>query len=510
MSVIMNAPFNFSEAALTDIEDINSSFAKAKLKVMYTGANPNKTYFSKDAVIKALPSMKNVPIVCHWDTDEGMIGGHDVEVYLDKDGSPALRNLTEPCGVVPEHYTSYFAVESDDKGVEHEYLYIDDLIMWKRQDVFKHIVNDLGGKVSHSMEIIVHDMETMENGTIDIKNFEFTALCLLEADTPCFSGSELEVYSTQGFKAKMEQMMKELRESYIGSDNIEGGDVKLQEKNELAAKYGIDPAALDFSMEDFSVEELTQKFEAIKAKQDVPENTAEQDYTLASVTREALMNAVETAKTIDRWGDTHPMYLYRDYDPEKGEVYAEEWTTWKLYGFKYTMNGDAPVIDFESKTPKKYEIVDFEGEEQPNRIAEFFSAVYDDIDKKLAAGSEWESKYTAAQTELDNANAELAELREYKAGIEAAADKAAKDELLGKFSDLAGVEEFAKLSADAGSYSVEDLEEKCYAIRGRNMVFSKKAIKSPKIMVDANNTDDDPNEPYNGIVVKYGKNKDNK
>ena len=145
----------FDDASITNLEDINPSFASGNLKVMYTGENPNGTNFSKEVIEAALPTIRNVPIVAHYDAEENEIGSHDMEVVADKEGNLRLRNLTEPCGVVPESAEATFTVENDDNGVAHEYLNISPVILWKRQEVYRHIVDDLEGRVDHSMEINV-------------------------------------------------------------------------------------------------------------------------------------------------------------------------------------------------------------------------------------------------------------------------------------------------------------------------------------------------------------------
>ena len=57
--------YEFSGASVSDIKEINSSFASGSLKVMYLGANRNGSFFSIESVEKAVPTVHNVPIVCH-------------------------------------------------------------------------------------------------------------------------------------------------------------------------------------------------------------------------------------------------------------------------------------------------------------------------------------------------------------------------------------------------------------------------------------------------------------
>ena len=57
------------------------------------------------------------------------------------------------------------------------------------------------------------------------------------------------------------------------------------------------------------------------------------------------------------------------------------------------------------------------------------------------------------------------------------------DDVFAQFEDLVGVEAFETLRENCMEYDVDVLEEKCYAIRGRNGTSAKFAIenKAPKL-----------------------------
>lgn len=511
----------FDNALIYNIEDINSSFAKGSLKVMYVGANRNGSYISKDTVQAALPSLYNVPIVCHWDYESGEIGSHDVELVQDDRGL-RLRNLTEPCGVVPEHATFSFQVDIDEDGNEHEYLVIDGVILWKRQDVYLHIMDDLGGRVDHSMEITVtesaHDDAT---GLFVIKAFEFTALCLLEAAEPCFQGSELELFSVDHFKQKTAEMMAELREMYakinpspekVDINNkknyTEGGEV-LEEKISLAAEYGITIDDLDFAVDDFSMEELREKFAEIK------EENERKAFELAGQLMEEIRSAL-AEETVEReWGPM-PRYWFVDYDPDKGEVYAHDEADWYLYGFAYSMNGDHVVIDFDSKKRMKFAIVEFDEGEQASPFGAAFEMIAEkyrqndtDWNSKFSEASEKIEQMTASINEMTESLSELESLREYKLNTEAAIADAQRADVLSKFTELVGIEEFDQLSGNCSEFTAEELEEKCFAIRGRNIQQLKFSVepKVSKIKIDKVRPADNDPEPYGDLFVKYGRDK---
>lgn len=502
--------YEFSGASVSDIKEINSSFASGSLKVMYLGANRNGSFFSRESVEKALPTLHNVPIVCHWDDEAGEIGGHDVEVVASEDGSLRLKNLTEPCGVVPEHAQFRFVEEEDDEGVSHVYLEIDGVLLWKRQDVYRHIIDDLGGKVKHSMEITVIDGAVDSSGYYNVHNFEFTALCLLENCEPCFQGSELELFSARNFKNRMEEMMCDLKEYMKQFDTpngvedkhlTEGGEEALEEKMELVAKYGIDIDTLDFCIDDYTVEELEKKFNEMKNPDGANGSNAE-NFELTSNLFEEIRAALSAETVTREWGVSE-RYCYVDCDLTASEVYVWDTEDWLLYGLPYAMNGDKVSIDFACKKRKKYAIVDFDEGEQDSPFASMFKL----LEEKAHNAVELEEKYTAASEQVASMESELAELRKFRDETKESELKSQRKAIFARFEDLNGIEAFENLKSNCDSYSLEDLEEKCYAIRGRHGTTAKFSAEpgQVKIVVPQNTKDDFASEPYGGIVEKYSK-----
>ena len=541
----------FDDAAINDIEDINPSFAKGSLWVMYTGQNPNGTDFSKEVIENALPTIKNIPIVAHYDKEENEIGSHDVEIVADKEGNFRIRNLTEPCGVVPESATAEFRTKTDYAGIQHEYLVIEPVILWKRQEVYNHIIDDLGGKVDHSMEINVtayHKEKGSKVLTVD--NFEFQALCLLESAAPCFSGSELELYAATNFKTKMAEMMAEFKETFsLNTDSInalnkeidieknvytKGGDEKLEDKLALITKYGLKAEDLDFSIDEYSVEELEEKLKEMKFDDEPTDNTPEEEtppedtgsdgsanedpseepsddpaqedednqsegeqeedtdesiegnqrarrsnFELSELTNTVLRQAlyVGGGEIEYPWGK-EPRYWMQEYDEAAGMVYAMDGVDRNVYGFAYTKVGDNVAINWDSKKRMKIAYVEFnEGDNQA--MSETFS--------------HFDNKYQET----------ISELVEFKLGIEREAANVARKEVLDKFSDLGEYDVFNDLVDHASDYSPEDLEEKCYALRGKLGVVMKfsRDENTPKIKIVK---EEFSKEPYGGLFVQYG------
>ena len=528
----------FDDASLSDITDLNASFATGKLRVMYTGENRNGSAFSPEVVENALPTLRNIPIVAHYDIDANSIGSHDVGLVRDENGI-RFRNLTEPCGVVPESAEACFAEEADEGGVTHNYLKIEPVILWKRQEVFRHITEDLDGKVDHSMEVSIHAFhKDKDSDVLVVDDFSFEALCLLESAEPCFEGSELELFSTEDFRTKMEQMMGELRETFsetcnhmvnppTGEIDIEGnhtneeGGRVLDEKLALLEEFQMSAEELDFSIDDFSVEELREKFEAIReaaASADVPEADGASEpaeFELSCNMRKVICDALQERKVQKPWGE-EPAFLFEDFDPDAGMVYAICTASWNLFGLPYRMEGDSVVVDFDAARRMKLAYVEFDEGEEVGEEAGMFSAVED---KFLNACEENRKEVEELTEKFDNLNQELTELKEstadieelrtFRANAEAEAEAQARCEVFSKFEDLNGNEAFEALRADSAGLGLDELEEKCYAIRGKIGTPAKFAVKekTPKLRVMTNGKAGTA-EPYGGLFLEYGKSED--
>ncbi len=503
-------------SSLSSLCEINSSFDTGVLRIAYTGANRNGSFISKETFERCIETLYNCPIVCHYDRETDSIGGHDMELVSGEDGSMRLVNMTIPIGVIPESSKYFWSVVEEEDGTEHEYLCADVLI-WKRQEAYRKIKED--GITAHSMELTVKD-GVMEGGLFVIKDFEFTAFCLLgDEHEPCFESSALGLFSYDEMKKQMADMMSDLKNEFslvvppVGDNDkhpqnhpMEGGEKVLNEKLALVAEYGLEVENLEFSIEDLTLEELREKFEAMKPAEPAVDPVVDEpvepkaDFALAGQIRDEIYNALSAEKIECCWGEM-TRYHYVDHDHEALQVYCYDAEDWKLYGFAYSMNGDNVVIDFESKKRMKFAIVDFDEGEQPAP----FAGVFEEITKQYTANdTQWSEKYQTASDTITSMENELGTLRQFKTDTEAATLAAAQEEVFAQFEDLVGVEEFDALREHCAEYELDALEEKCYAIRGRKGTTAKFTTESkpPKLMVDK--TTPVSNDPYGGLFARYG------
>lgn len=497
----MSIVFSSGISALTEY---NSSFDSGILRVCYTGKNRNNSFISKETFERCISSIYNCPIVCRYDRETDTIGSHDMELVTDDEGGMRIVNVTHPVGVVPESAKYWWEEIEDDSGM-HEYLCVD-VLLWKRQEAYKKIKED--GITDESMEISVKEGE-MIDGVYVIKRFEFTAFCLLGTVQPCYESASLEVFSHDDFKAQLAEMMQEFKKTFsiataTADDDIhpqnysEGGEEVLEQKKALAAEYGLDIDTLDFSIEDLSLDELKEKFEAMKSSDSQPKNP--ENFALEGQFRDELYGALEAEKVETCWG-MDSRYWFWDYDKEVSEVYATDTTDWNLYGFLYSMDGDHVVIDFAGKKRMKLSLVPFDEGSVPNPISGMFSKV---VEKYTANDTQWAEKYQTASDTISSMENELGTLRQFKTDIEGAKAKGERDEVFAQFEDLVGVEAFESLKERSMEFSKEELEEKCYAIRGRNSAVATKFSyepKAPKLPVEKTSVTP---EPYGGVFTEYG------
>lgn len=513
MRQVMYLPFETNHASVYNRRDLNSSFAEGTLRVMYTGKNRNKSSIDREVIEDALPSLYNIPIVAHYDMDLNRIGGHDIELRRDADGKPYLYTLTVPCGLVPEHAVFSFENAEDENGVMHEYLVVDGVLLWKREPVYRHIDEDLGGKVDHSMEIGITDgVFDKETGLYRIKKFEFQALCLLERDEPCFEGSMLELYSLGNFKSRLAEMMQDLKESFSmvpsnreadQNHSKEGGETL--EENQVIGQDAVESVNDDASVVLDSVcsectiaaaddatfsavttaevpvdDTCTESIEAVA--EPASEGQGEQsEFALDSDLMREFCEIFGREKVEMPWGMDN-RYGLMDYDADERKVYVLDYADWRLYSFDYVMSGDRVLVDFASKTRVRYAFVPYD-----NGVAE---------EPAASAFSHAAEKFTKM----------IGDLQAFKAETERKADEAAREAVFESFADLEGIEAFDELKRDNSGFSADALKEKCYAIRGRIGAPAKFSVaqKQPKLPVERRATEPaEGDEPYGGIVVRY-------
>lgn len=259
-------------ATFSDIEpSVNPSFHKAKTRIMAIESIANRCNFSKDSVLKGLPTLKNVPIVTQYNDETGNLKGHE----FDKNGNA----LTYAIGTIPESAEQWIE-EVEENGETKQYL-CSDVLLWKRQKKeFEFIQTHK--ELSVSMEVMITDSEfDKESNILNIDDFYFTAVTVLGIGiTPAFGEANI-TFSQQD--EQYQQMMFEL-------NNFENGGNTMPpvQSNQFEEQQPVEPQATE--------PEQPQEPEQVQEQQPIePEQQKEPEVDYKSLLEK---EQVESGRTI--------------------------------------------------------------------------------------------------------------------------------------------------------------------------------------------------------------------
>ena len=216
---------------------------------------------------------------------------------------------------------------------------------------------------------------------------------------------------------------------------------------------------------------------------DAPGGTKQQFGLTGMQLRDGIMDALRAVCYVDEWGEW-PRYCIADYDPAVSEVYVYDNDDWNLYGFKYHMNGDNVVIDFDTKKRMKLAFVEFD-----NGDAQF----------------SYEHMFDSANARFEAVTKEVVALREFKKQIDENDRKAKIESVFARFEDIFDDDSFKSLKENCSDMSIQDIEDKCFAIRGRKVQVKFSQNSNPvRLPIEVGSKNVDVDEPYGGIFVEFG------
>jgi hypothetical protein len=454
------------QASISDVKQINPLFSTAKVRVLYTGKNRNMSIITKEAVDKALATLPNIPVVGEFSVENDDYKGHGGAIDLD---SYKYIHTTKPYGVVPESATYEWESVKGKDGATREYLVINGVYLWtgRYEEAYSVIQNGKG----QSMEIEVTDgFWNDEQEAYQIDNFIFSALCILGDDVePAFEDANITAYSLDkdSFRQEFSTMLKELKSSL--SQEKEVGDTMLKE---LLEKYSLtmeDITAKGIDLSEISENEIEAKiievFEITVEDEEAPQVDADEEVVQDEVTEDVQ---VEDEEPVNE--EEQPEVVV-DEQPEGEEEEGEE--------------PEATEPEVVEEQPEEEQVQD----EQPE-------AVVETVDVEALQ---------ARIQELEGMLEDYEALKEFKLNVEKA-DHESKAQKL--FNDFQLTEEDVK-DLDVHNFSIEEIEEKCYAILGRKMATKKNFSKSKdegniriNIQSESNQSEE---EPYGGLFTKYNK-----
>lgn len=549
----MNQRYPVSFIKKGEYESSDFRFIDVSIDVMHTGANLNKTSFTKDAINKAVPTIRNTPIlgyvVDELDEEDKDFKGHEHELRItDKDVKYVYAG--QAYGVIPESCNPRWIVKDDGTGIEREYLRVDGLIWTKFSDPVDIFTRD--GTKNHSVELT--DMAcgpADKNGNVPVGSFKFDGCCILSTTDPsikpAMTGSCVTAnFSVEYITAQIRDRLYEyqaIQQNYTAqndnpSDKEKGDTTPMNEneKNPAMTENAVAEGAVENSEIETPAAENTAtetESEAAPAENAAPEEGAENATTevpaentapaeegdpVASseftLTTEQLLNEISGAlgayKIPSSWDSENMVPRYWMNDVQGDEVIVIDCTTYNLMGIPYSMNGDNVVLDVENAKRKKVTFEDWdEGEVLPGMSAAF-TEITNTVAEMNAKISDLTKEFTEASETIAEMKPKLEAYEKAEADAKAAEMEAKRNALFATFDEKLGADaEYIALKENK-EISYSDLETKCYALVGRKSAeFSYVPNKNNKgtVRFGVGGTQNGSDVAYGGLIEHYLGNK---
>lgn len=537
----MNQRYPISFSKKKEYETSDFRFIDVCIDVMHTGANLNKTSFTKDAINKAVPSIANMPIlgyvVNELDDEEKDFKGHEHELRI-TDTDIKYLYAGQAYGVIPESCNPRWIIKDDGTGTEREYLRVDGLIWTKFGDPVDIFTRDV--TKNHSVELT--DMicgVKGDDGITPVSSFKFDGCCILSTTDPkiqpAMTGSCVTAnFSVDDITSQIRERLYEyqsLQQNYSAqnenpSDEEKGDTTPMNEneKNTVVEENSVqEPEVVETPAAEPTVTENTTPVEdetpaeensapAAEPTEDgdnshVEENTATvEEPTNAqefSLTTEQLMGEIRTAleayKIPSDWDSDYMITRYWMNDVQGDEVIVMDCSTYKLMGIPFSMNGDNVVLDMENMKRKKVTFEDWdEGE-----VLSGVTAAFTELNTKIV---ELSKEFQTATNEINEMKPKLEAYQQAEAEAAAAAEKAKRDELFSIMDEKLGANaEYAALKANT-EITYAELETKCYALVGRQSAeFSYVPTTNNKgtVRFGVGGTQNGSDAAYGGLMEHY-------
>lgn len=475
-------PITFS--AKNEVQAKDFRFVECEIDVLHTGVNRKLTDFSKEVVDKAVPSIKNTPILGYIEQSGQCADfkGHEHELKIDEDGV-VYAYAGQAYGVIPESCNPRWVTHDDGTGVQRKYLRVDGLLWTKFEDSTEIVCRDK--RKNHSMEITDIQGYVDERGIYVVKSFLFDGCCMLSLE-PAMTGSALEVkneqFSVQSTAHKIQDMLNmymAAKQEYACPENkkdkeMEGENV-MSEKAKVPELGEAQAQALGFAAEGETAQsEQPEVVVQPEAAQPQAQAQPEGEFALNTVQMlDEVRSELSKKKYISKWGEEECLYHLQEVQGSTAIVVCDE--DCKFYGIPFEMNGDNVTLDYALKKRMKtvYEPWDEGSAEQQ-------AVLFEAVNAKLAQMYEQLDEMKAAKQELEKIKPAY---EQYVAAEQAAALALAqqkREQLFAKMDErLHGDEEYEALKLDK-TLAFEQLETQCYTLFGKKSLEFSYLPAAPK------------------------------
>lgn len=496
--IIGNSKFSFPVQCekITEYANDTGKFMRVKIFLMHLGKNLNGSIFEKETVDKAIPSLAYIPIVgliSKNSLNEKDFKGHEYIISKNENGIHR-KYIGHAYGVVlsQDENNAHYEDRICDDGETRTFLVVEGILWGMFEDCIEIMNRDV--IKSNSMELVqeiegAFDGYENEDGDFVFTDFSFRAACILgQEKEPAMTGSTIEVQFTVSDFVK----------------NIQ---------SELNNKYVEFTQMMEFSKS----HKDKQKGGNVEMKPDFSQTVMQQFDDIARIVADHEMIK-------DRWNDlVSRFYLVDIQDNEV--IIVDRQNGYQYYGCEFALDGDKPVINFDTAKRKKITYADYvEGEPVSSQAFDFGKHISELEDVAFAKVTEAEEKVTEAENKATTAEEDKTEIetnyeslkkdyeeikpkydnyvKEEQERIEKETDEK-KDKMFAQFeASLKDEDEFNNLKENKSDFTVDEIESKCSIMFARKNIstnFSKTNKSSGTLEV----LDIDDGEP-NFVPTKYG------
>lgn len=262
----------FFNAKVEPVKPVNEEFTLCKVYVCALDKNRNFSNISKEAADDAQPTLYNCPVIGHLIVDDQgnyHMGGHDMVVEQDKDGTWRFKSLCVPYGVIPQQDNVHYEDIEEPNGRGVKTYIVADCILWTgRFPELKEAIYSDECWFGQSMEIGVKEYTPLEEDPnyTNILKYSYSALCLLgKSDDPehqvepCFPSSSCQPYEfalhDETFAEMAAQLKTELSSCFT---NTEKGGEDMPEKEIKMGELSNETVELMSADEEFNIEQQVE------------------------------------------------------------------------------------------------------------------------------------------------------------------------------------------------------------------------------------------------------------
>ena len=503
-------------------KDETDDLLRTTVRVCHTLKNANRSYISEENMKKAMPTLKNKPVLASIiENDDGELdfNGHDMRIVDNADGEHEIEYIERQVGSFTE----------DDPTLEYDAEYDKTYVIAKavipREYTKAAEIMERRGGTDVSCELSVNDFKyNAKEKYLEITDFYFSGVTLLgEHVKPGMVGSRADLH-IEDFSAANNSIMSNfgLTQSTSAEDkNLTKGGSEMDKLNELLSRYNKTTDDLPFASEvaNMTDEELEERFAQL-FDEDANEGAGEPDpagepSTEGAGAEEGNEGGEGSGTEPETKGNEEPDAKEPETEPAAPAANEDEpkKNTYSInlgetqYTFELSLNERLEALsrlvnDAYSEVDSAYYCVTayadylimvncWEGTAYRQKYSENEEGVF-----ALVGDREQVYCQYLSQAEIDA----LESLKTSYAKMVADTEQKKRDEVLNDaaYSSIRNTDEWNELVKTAGNFSAQDLSEKADALFGR---FCKQSASMGAIGISYTPAKSKKDAPYGNLFA---------